>query len=114
MNTENIHKYLQQQYQAKLIAKTGETYCENKTRQNSLQNHQNIGACLKYKFTHKIFASNQDVCAHLKISAHIKMFTSNQNICAHLEISAHTQNICFHLKSLLVCREGFLLLPFND
>jgi hypothetical protein len=39
---------LQQQNQAKLIAKTGKTYCENKTGQNLLQNHQNIGACLKY------------------------------------------------------------------
>ena len=48
INTENVHKYLQQQNQAKLIAKTGKTYCENKTRQNLLQNHQNIGACLKY------------------------------------------------------------------
>jgi hypothetical protein len=39
INTENIHKYLQQQNQAKLIAKTGKTYCKNKTGQNLLQNH---------------------------------------------------------------------------
>jgi hypothetical protein len=50
MDTENIHKYLQQQNQAKLIAKNrqGKTYWENKTRQNLLQNHQNIGACIKF------------------------------------------------------------------
>jgi hypothetical protein len=45
MNTENIHKYLQQQTQAKLIAK----------------NHQNIGTCLKFLHMHKILALAQNV-----------------------------------------------------
>jgi hypothetical protein len=48
INTENTHKYLQQQNQAKTHCKTGKTCCKDKTRQNLLQNHQNIGACIKY------------------------------------------------------------------
>jgi hypothetical protein len=45
INTENIHKYLQQQNQAK-------TYCKN---------HQNIGTCLKYSHMYKILALAQNV-----------------------------------------------------
>ena len=45
MNTENIHKYWQQQSQAKLIA----------------ENHQNIGTCLKYSHMYKILALAQNV-----------------------------------------------------
>ncbi len=53
-HTKCINKYwkytqiFQRQNQAKLIAKTGKTYWGNKTKQNLLQNHQNVGACLKY------------------------------------------------------------------
>ena len=39
INTENIHKYLQQQNQAKLIAKNRQNLLRNKTRRNLLQNH---------------------------------------------------------------------------
>jgi len=73
----------------KLIAKI-------KTGQNLLQNHQNIGACLKYYFKHEIFASNQkcmrtsqNICAYQNIR-----FQSN--ICAHLDLPAQTQNIPSH------------------
>ncbi len=45
MNTENIHKYLQKQNQAKLIAK----------------NHKDIGTCLKYLHMHEILALAQNV-----------------------------------------------------
>ncbi len=48
INTENIHKYLQQRNQAKLIAKQAKLIAKHKTRQNLLRNYQNIGACLKY------------------------------------------------------------------
>ena len=53
MNTENIHKYLQQQNQAKLIAK----------------NHQNIGTCLKYLHMHEIMALAQKCRRTFKIYA---------------------------------------------
>jgi hypothetical protein len=46
IKTENIHKYLQQQNQAKLIAKTGKTYCENNWVELTTKS-LNIGACLK-------------------------------------------------------------------
>jgi hypothetical protein len=38
---------LQQKIKAKLIAKTGKTYCENKTGQNLPQKSLNIGDYLK-------------------------------------------------------------------
>ena len=52
ISTENIHKYLQQQNQAKLIAKSGKTYCKNNWAELTAKS-LNIGACLKYYFTHK-------------------------------------------------------------
>jgi hypothetical protein len=45
IDTENIHKYLQQLNQEKLIAK----------------NHQNIGTCLKYSHMQKILALAKNV-----------------------------------------------------
>jgi hypothetical protein len=46
--TENIHKYLQQRNQAKLIAKQAKLIAKNKTRQ----------------FTHKKFAHIKNIRAH--------------------------------------------------
>jgi hypothetical protein len=45
INTENIHKYLQQQ-------KLGRTFCKKSP---------NIGACLKYLHMHKILALAQNI-----------------------------------------------------
>jgi hypothetical protein len=123
--TENIHKYLQQQNQAKLIAK----------------NHQNIGTCLKYLHMHKILALAQNVgglskyrrqmyAANVCVKCLRQMFASNvggfpkytrqmlaSNLCgimkllrhiiydrnkADVEISApikiYAPNVCVHQK----------------
>ncbi len=90
---ENIHRYLQQQNQAKLIAK-------NKTRQNLLQKSSIIGTCLKYSHIHKILASPQKVSACSEYMRFPKMYAFSQNICIcskymrMFKIYAHIQNIC--------------------
>jgi hypothetical protein len=61
---ENIHKYLQQQNQAKLLSK----------------NYQNIGACQKYQHIHKILALAQNIGACSKYRRFLKILALAQNI----------------------------------
>jgi hypothetical protein len=62
INTENIHKYLKQQNQAKLIAKSS----KYRRLPKILAYTQNNGACLKYLLIHELLASAQNVGAFSK------------------------------------------------
>ena len=112
-----MHKWILKIYINISSINQAKTYCKNNWAELNPKS-LNIGACLKYYFTHKnvrfqkmyahifkisahikIFASNQNVCAHLKISAHIRMFASNQNIFApHLKYLRIYKMYVPHLK----------------
>ncbi len=81
IHTENIHKYLQQQNQAKLIAKSSKYWRLPKI----LAYTQNIGACLKYLLIQELLASAQNVGAFSKYMLIFKIYAHVQNICAYLK-----------------------------
>ena len=80
----------------KLIAKTGKTYCENNWAELTAK-LLNIGACLKYYFTHKMFASNQ------------KCMRTSQNIRAHEIFAPMKYYLLIHLFQFY----SFIIPPYK-
>jgi hypothetical protein len=88
-----MHKWILKIYtnissinQAKLIAKSGKTYCKNNWAELTAKS-LNIGACLKYYFAHKNVRFQKCMrtsSKYLRISKYslTSKYSRHQNICA--------------------------------
>ena len=85
INTENIHKYLQQQ-------KLGRTFCKKSP---------NIGACLKYLHMHKILALAQNIGGLSKYRR--QMFASNICVkCLRRMLASNVGVKCWRISEIYV------------
>jgi hypothetical protein len=95
MDTENIHKYLQQNQGKTYCKKQAKTYCKNNWAELTakINKYWRLPKILLY--TQK--CSLPKMYAHIfKISAHIKIFASNQIYAHILKYLRRPQNIRLH------------------
>jgi hypothetical protein len=89
INTENIHKYLQQQ-------KLSKTYCKN---------HQNVGTCLKYLHMRKILALAQNVGGLSKYRR--QMYAANVGVkCWRQMLASNVGGKCKRISEIYAANVG--------